>query len=84
MILEVWTLRRQPNELDPCAAEQFAEGRGEQRIPVVDEVRLASQKAAELIEQRSRSLLHPHTIGLRCQPSEFDTPGSQIQDEEET
>jgi hypothetical protein len=43
--VEIWRVSRQADNLNVCGGESLAECDGEQRIPIVDQIALARQKA---------------------------------------
>ena len=76
--VEIRGTRRQADHLHACGGERLAERHREQRIPIVDQVTLARQKAIAGIRQVATHLAHPGGVGLRRDPGDVDCGASRV------
>jgi hypothetical protein len=70
------------HNLHAGGGECLAECPGEQRISIVDQEALVSQKAVAGICQVATHLGHPGRVGLRGDPGDLDAPRRQVDDEQ--
>jgi hypothetical protein len=66
----------------PPRCEGLPKTHGEQRIPIVSQIALASETAVVDIRHVATDLAHPRGVGLRGDPGDLDVPRREFDDEQ--
>jgi len=81
--VQVRAAAREPADPRPMILEEPAELSGEERVAVDDQHPRLPEEAVEGVGQVPRDLHHPLLAGIARDPSDMDSPGLELHDEED-
>ena len=79
---QIRAARRQPQRSYSSRTQDVAEGGGELRVPVREQISLAHQAAGALVGRVPRHLQHPFRCGMSRNTGEGDSAGFQLDEEQ--
>src|SRR6516162_9575024 len=79
--IQIWGPRRQFDRFNACIGQHRQEFLRIQRIAIMDEVPVSSEKAIDLIGHVSRNLHHPQSVCLLRHSSDLDSSCGEFDEE---